>query len=656
MASAGGATSLRSRLKDKIINSAIGGTVTDKIHSIMKHDLLSENASTNPDMDFHFTPSHHRSPSIESAGSDKSSVKDLGSGGASVDSTLVSPISESEFVEGSTKGSRPPDIFEQQLVQLQEQLVSAMIENQNLAAELEEIKNDRELQKLQRELQVEKRRNNELLSKIAGIAHQTSSQHPAEEQPDRVEPSAPAVEPETLPDEACRHSWVDWLIHSVLQKYYDVVEDFSVTADDIEKKEVLEPLSVKSLKLNVRRFSAGVSPIWDLVSSFYLLFNWHSPLLTATVFSVYLYICWVGYLIPGILFVLLLWLLLNLLEESKFLSRMHFLPRKVKHEPEERETSVSDKFNIVLDVATKVQNKFGHMADGLEKFKNLFTWKRPEDTNQIFIPICILFFLSLFLQTDTIVRILGILIGFKLFIINPVYDRFPRVKQRYDGTSRLYSNLVTDAELEKQKLRKANNQLVLPKNQMLNRSLTDSSRHNSTLSEVSSSEQAMTEEDRSFCERFHLPDEERPISNTPFKGGRHCIYLSNMSSLSLSAAYNKHAKLYLTPSFLCYELVRQEARKAIPLASITRVDKKKPVTFLPGNGMSLEIAEEGFERPHVFGGLLHRDDCYQTLLEIGRRNQLQYALSHEHLASEIRLSDLADPDDDLGEASSTTAS
>lgn len=52
-------------------------------------------------------------------------------------------------------------------------------------------------------------------------------------------------------------------------------------------------------------------------------------------------------------------------------------------------------------------------------------------------------------------------------------------------------------------------------------------------------------------------------------------------------------------------------------------------------------------QPHLFGGLLHRDDCYNKLMEVGRASALSYALSHEELRSEIRLSDLTDADDEI---------
>jgi len=56
-------------------------------------------------------------------------------------------------------------------------------------------------------------------------------------------------------------------------------------------------------------------------------------------------------------------------------------------------------------------------------------------------------------------------------------------------------------------------------------------------------------------------------------------------------------KLYLFYfySFLCYEM-RNDKREAIPLANITRLEKRKPISFLPGSGMSLEVTVIGFDK------------------------------------------------------------
>lgn len=61
-------------------------------------------------------------------------------------------------------------------------------------------------------------------------------------------------------------------------------------------------------------------------------------------------------------------------------------------------------------------------------------------------------------------------------------------------------------------------QMVLPRQQMTSKSgtLTENSRQSSTLS-IQSNDSVMTAEDKDFCDRFHLPDEERPVPHSTRK-------------------------------------------------------------------------------------------------------------------------------------------
>ena len=49
---------------------------------------------------------------------------------------------------------------------------------------------------------------------------------------------------------------------------------------------MVETLAVKKLKDNVKRFGTGISPLFETMSGFRKLFNWHTPLLTGAVFIV----------------------------------------------------------------------------------------------------------------------------------------------------------------------------------------------------------------------------------------------------------------------------------------------------------------------------------------------------------------------------------
>lgn len=43
---------------------------------------------------------------------------------------------------------------------------------------------------------------------------------------------------------------------------------------------------------------------------------------------------------------------------------------------------------------------------------------------------------------------LGLGIGFKVFIINNVYRKYPKVKEKYDGVAKMWQALPTNSQLE----------------------------------------------------------------------------------------------------------------------------------------------------------------------------------------------------------------
>ncbi|CAJ0946081.1 unnamed protein product [Ranitomeya imitator] len=87
-------------------------------------------------------------------------------------------------------------------------------------------------------------------------------------------------------------------------------------------------------------------------------------------------------------------------------------------EPPKEDLTVSEKFQLVLDVAQKAQNLFGKMADILEKIKKL-------------IGLCI-----------------GLYAGIKFFLIDFVFKRCPRLRDKYDTPYIIWTNLPTDPQLK----------------------------------------------------------------------------------------------------------------------------------------------------------------------------------------------------------------
>ncbi|MEQ2274053.1 GRAM domain-containing protein 4 [Xenotaenia resolanae] len=76
-------------------------------------------------------------------------------------------------------------------------------------------------------------------------------------------------------------------------------------------------------------------------------------------------------------------------------------------EPTKEDLTVSEKFQLVLDVAQKAQNLFGKMANILEKIKNLFMWVQPELTQKLYVGLWVAFISSCLLPY----QLLGFIIG-----------------------------------------------------------------------------------------------------------------------------------------------------------------------------------------------------------------------------------------------------
>ena len=86
------------------------------------------------DTAFRYTPpsTHNRSASLDSMSSEKDFAKEALTTKSSTSSDRPSCDGDTEEREESAPLPNSSDVFEQQLTQLQEQLVSSMIENQNL--------------------------------------------------------------------------------------------------------------------------------------------------------------------------------------------------------------------------------------------------------------------------------------------------------------------------------------------------------------------------------------------------------------------------------------------------------------------------------------------------------------------------------------------
>lgn len=549
------------------------------------------------------------------------------------------PSPDAKFKDADEKG-----VFEHQLTQLQEQLVAVMIENQSLQREVEDLEEKMDKDKTLALLEYERHRAQLLEDKCAALEKQRQrrSQKPQRSKSDPTERpqiqrrlSVGDMEDVEVASEAeedsdlelplktrppARMSLTDRVWERILRVVYDIMDNFTdLPPQEPEGDPEGDPLTVKKLKENIKRAGAGAKPYFNTVQGIHSLLTWKSPPYTLIVFIVYMYSVWCGWFLPLLLSCLTFRLAINYLRHRGWNVNFNFFDcyEEEKKDSEDKDLGVSDRFNLVLQVARKVQNNLGSAADSLEKIKSLFTWRHPTATKQLFFALLLGSVTSCLLPASTLFFIAGLYLGFKLFIIDVLFSRFYRLKMKYDSAYKLWQQLPTDAEYEKRSMQSEIDKYILPK-----------SRHESETQEVEemTSEDNLSVDDKQFCELFSLPLSESPLPG--WHGGRRCTLINREKSLT--AAF-KNGRLYLTHSFLCFERTKAPSPKniVVPLTDIIRLEKAKPYAWMPGGGMAVEVTVAGSEKPYLFGAMINRDEVYDLIKAAGLKADLSWASESE---------------------------
>ncbi|XP_078466847.1 GRAM domain-containing protein 4 [Lampetra planeri] len=371
--------------------------------------------------------------------------------------------------------------------------------------------------------------------------------------------------------------------------------------------EPVEPLSGRRLTENMRRVRRGFKPVSLFMRNLKALSVWQSIYTSAIAFVVYMYAVWQGWAVPMFLLFAIIRLSLNYLIAKGWKIHWSIVPTLVTPEPEvpRDDLSVTEKFQLVLDVAQRAQNLFGKVADILEKIKNLLMWADLEATRQLYRVLWIAFVASSILPAPLLWTLFGLGLGVRAFLVAPVFHRFPSIRLKYDTARRLWQQLPTDAQ--------RNERPALSTHRGGGGHLGRSSSAQGLLGS-GSAEEASDPRRRSFHAVFSLPDSERPLPVC--EGGWRCCLIQR--DRRISSDYIRSGFLYVTPNYLCFENTRSvssKKNKVISLKSITEVQKYKVLSMLPGAGMGISIKTPDTVKPLIFGAMVHRDDAYDAIME-----------------------------------------
>ncbi|KAG7497608.1 hypothetical protein JOB18_040772 [Solea senegalensis] len=485
----------------------------------------------------------------------------------------------------------------------------ALLEKHFLQEELRKLREETNVDSLRQELERERSKRIDLEQKMNEVLKTRLEDSPPQPPRKQQSPSSNGTA-----DKQQKEVWSSRLQKWLYERFGVYIEDFRFQPEE-STVETEEPLSAKRLTENMRRLKRGARPVTNFLRNLSALSNWHSVYTSAIAFIIYMNAAWHGWAIPMFLFLAILRLSLNYLIARGWRIQWSIVPEVSEPmEPPKEDLTVSEKFQLVLDVAQKAQNLFGKMADVLEKIKNLFMWVQPESTRKLYICLWVAFISSCVLPYKLMGFMIGLYAGIKFFIIDFVFKSCPKLRDKYDTPYIVWNSLPTDPQLKERT------------NATLSRRLSGIEKvqpvvSRSSLSTVPCGVSRDEETGRShstkkgaFHEIFNLSESERPLAVC--ENGWRCCLINR--DRKMPTDYIRNGVLYVTENYLCFESSSSRSssskkNKVIKLVDITDIQKYKVLSVLPGSGMGISIATPSTQKPLVFGAMIHRDEAFEAI-------------------------------------------
>ncbi|KAM6896410.1 GRAM domain-containing protein 4 isoform 1-T1 [Lycodopsis pacificus] len=485
----------------------------------------------------------------------------------------------------------------------------ALLEKHFLQEELRKLREETNVDSLRQELDRERSKRIDLEQKMNEVLKTRLEDSPPLPPRKQQSPSNNGTA-----DKQQKEVWSSRLQKWVYERFGVYIEDFRFQPEE-STVEAEEPLSAKRLTENMRRLKRGARPVTNFLRNLSALSNWHSVYTSAIAFIIYMNAAWHGWAIPMLLFLAILRLSLNYLIARGWRIQWSIVPEVSEPtEPPKEDLTVSEKFQLVLDVAQKAQNLFGKMADVLEKIKNLFMWVQPESTRKLYICLWVAFITSCVLPYKLMGFMMGLYAGIKFFIIDFLFKSCPKLRDKYDTPFIVWNSLPTDPQLKERT------------NATMSRRLSGTEKVQPVVSRsslatipcgVSREEEAgrsHSTKKGAFHEIFNLLESERPLAVC--ENGWRCCLINR--DRKMPTDYIRNGVLYVTENYLCFESSSSRSssskkNKVIKLVDITDIQKYKVLSVLPGSGMGISIATPSTQKPLVFGAMIHRDEAFEAI-------------------------------------------
>ncbi|XP_071182584.1 GRAM domain-containing protein 4-like isoform X5 [Salvelinus alpinus] len=475
----------------------------------------------------------------------------------------------------------------------------ALLEKHFLQEELRKLREETNIDTLKQELEKEKSKRLDLEQKLNLEVLKMGPEDSPSQRPRETPP--PPTANDTDKQKETMYSWLQAWLYNRFGAY---IGDFRFQPEE-NTVEPEEPLRERDAK-----------PVINFKRNLFALSSWQSVYTSAFAFIIYMNAAWHGWAVPMFIFLAILRLSLNYLISRGWRIQWSIVPGVSEPvEPPKEDLTVSEKFQLVLDVAQKAQNLFGKMADVLEKIKNLFMWVHPEFTQKLYVGLWVALICSCLIPYKLMGFMIGLYAGIKFFIIDFMFRSCPKLRDKYDTPHIIWTNLPTDPQLKEHG------------GAALSRRLSGCEKIHPTVAHgslgtalpcgISLEEQtgrAYNTKKGAFHEVFNLSGDERPLAVCE-NGWRCCLINRDRKS---PTDYIRNGVLFVTENYLCFEgsscrSNSSKKNKVIKLIDITDIQKYKVLSVLPGSGMGISIATPSTQKPLVFGAMIHRDEAFDAI-------------------------------------------
>ncbi|KAG7215954.1 hypothetical protein INR49_031550 [Caranx melampygus] len=448
--------------------------------------------------------------------------------------------------------------------------------NLNLKEELRKLREETNVDSLRQELERERSKRIDLEQKMNEVLKTRLEDSPPQPPRKQQSPSNNGTA-----EKQQKEVWSSRLQKWLYERFGVYIEDFRFQPEE-STVETEEPLK------------RGARPVTNFLRNLSALSNWHSVYTSAIAFIIYMNAAWHGWAIPMFLFLAILRLSLNYLIARGWRIQWSIVPEVSEPmEPPKEDLTVSEKFQLVLDVAQKAQ---------------------PESTRKLYICLWVAFITSCVLPYKLMGFMIGLYAGIKFFIIDFLFKSCPKLRDKYDTPYIVWNSLPTDPQLKERT------------NATVSRRLSGTEKvqpvvSRSSLATVPCGVSREEETGRShstkkgaFHEIFNLPELERPLAVC--ENGWRCCLINR--DRKMPTDYIRNGMLYVTENYLCFESSSSRSgsskkNKVIKLVDITDIQKYKVLSVLPGSGMGISIATPSTQKPLVFGAMIHRDEAFEAI-------------------------------------------